>query len=260
MLLRIARVVPWCARASRSRPERRFSTVMLPSSTTTPTSGRCSNVSVPFGPLTVTTRAFVSTVTPSGTAIGFLPMRDMFRSSDGAERSGHRAQDLAADALGAALAIGEHALVGRDHGDPEAAADPRELVDAAIPPAPRLAEAGDVRDHLLALGAIAEIDADHALRAVRVHLVVADVALALQHVEDAHLHRTAGARAGGVLRAQGVADPRQQVRDRVGHHGVDLGSLVESLVEGTVTGTTACGTGSRAPRAAPCPPRRSSRT
>src|SRR5690606_17459412 len=233
MLLRIARVVPWCARASRSRPERRFSTVMLPSSTTTPTSGRCSNVSVPFGPLTVTTRAFVSTVTPSGTAIGFLPMRDMFRSSDGAERSGHRAQDLAADALGAALALGEHALVGRDHGDPEAAAEPREVVDAARPPAPRRAGAGGGREQLLGLGA------------VRVHLVVADVALALQHVEDAHLHRTAGARAGGVLRAQGVADPRQQVRDRVGHHGVDLGSLVESLVEGTVTGTTACGTGSR---------------
>src|SRR5471030_2665073 len=58
---------------------------------------------VPSGPLTEICTGVMFTSTPLGSGIGFLAMRDMAGSS------GDDADDFAADAGGARLAVGHHA-------------------------------------------------------------------------------------------------------------------------------------------------------
>ncbi|MNC99921.1 hypothetical protein D3C83_183710 [compost metagenome] len=53
----------------------------LPSSCLTTISGRMVLFSSPFGPLTVTSAPLMVTVTPLGTGIGNLPIRDIDKSS-----------------------------------------------------------------------------------------------------------------------------------------------------------------------------------
>jgi hypothetical protein len=71
---------------------------------------------VPPGPFTVTVRSAMVTSTPLGTVIGDLPMRDTTTTS-----SPDEAQDLAAHAAMARLAVGHETLAGREHGDAQAA-------------------------------------------------------------------------------------------------------------------------------------------
>src|SRR5690606_10115777 len=173
----------------------------------------------------------VATVTPAGIVTGCLPTRDMLLL--------HETEDFAADPLGAALAVGQDALVGRDDRDAEPAAHARQLFDAAIPPAAGAAEPAQRRDDLFPLGTVTKVDVDEALRPLRVHLVVLDVAFALQHVEDADLQLAARHRATRRSDGERVPDPGEQVGDGIGHHGAT------------------CGTGLRASPARRTPARRS---
>src|ERR1700694_3353828 len=61
----------------------------------------------PLGPLTRTDSGSIETVTPDGTGIACLPILDTARSPD-------LGQDLAAEALGARVVAGHHAMRGRD--------------------------------------------------------------------------------------------------------------------------------------------------
>src|SRR5262245_48932134 len=80
-------------------------------------------LSSPLGPLTSTRPGAISTVTASGTAIGFLPIR-LISSS----RSPHVGDDLAADALLLRFVPGHHAGRGADDRRAGAAVDPRHLL------------------------------------------------------------------------------------------------------------------------------------
>ena len=71
---------------------------------------------VPLGPFTVTVRSAMVTSTPLGTVMGALPMRDTVLAS-----SPDEAQDLAAHAALARLAVGHETLAGREHSDTQAA-------------------------------------------------------------------------------------------------------------------------------------------
>src|SRR3954468_10190356 len=72
--------------------------------------------SAPRGPVTWTTSGSTVTVTPSGTGMGFLPMRLIARSP-------HLRDDLAAHAGAAALVAGHHAARRRDDRRAHAALD-----------------------------------------------------------------------------------------------------------------------------------------
>src|SRR3954471_2757019 len=79
--------------------------VSLPSLLTTFTSAFCVSDSVPPAPLTLIWSALTCTSTPWGTATGIFPMRDISVPS-----LRDVAEDFAADAGGAGLAVRHHAL------------------------------------------------------------------------------------------------------------------------------------------------------
>src|SRR5688500_6396043 len=112
------RVRPCTARCSPRSLGR--STLSSPSSWTTFMSRLTSWLSSPFGPLTETWPGAMSTVTPSGTGMGFLPMRLISNSPD----VGH---DFAADAVAIRLVAGHHPARRRDDRGAHPALDTRDL-------------------------------------------------------------------------------------------------------------------------------------
>src|SRR6266446_966807 len=117
MLAMSTRVKPWTPRAVRLS-SRRVTLTALPS-TFTSASGLIATASLPRGPDTRTVPGSTATVTPDGTAIASLPIRDMIRSP-------HRAEQLAADAALLGVAVDENARGRREHVHPEAGAERRD--------------------------------------------------------------------------------------------------------------------------------------
>src|SRR5215213_8082681 len=112
-----------CARSSSGRVTTRSS----PSRVIEMSSGAsCS--SVPRGPLTVTWLPSSVTSTPLGMVMGCLPIRDI-----GAPLP-DLAQDLAAHAALARLAVGHESLVGREDGDAHAAEHAGHVVRTQVDP------------------------------------------------------------------------------------------------------------------------------
>src|SRR5918911_58235 len=122
MLAISVRVSPCSARCS-ARSVGRV-TRSCPSSWTTSMSRGTRSVSSPRGPLTRTSSGSIEIVTPSGTGMGFLPIRDMALPDVG--------DDLAADARLAGLVAGHHAVGGGNDGGPHAAEDLRDLAVADV--------------------------------------------------------------------------------------------------------------------------------
>src|SRR5690606_919152 len=112
MLAMSARKVPLMAFASRDSSA--GLTCSEPFSWARVTSGLTRCTSEPLGPLTDTSSLPSLISTPLGTAIGMRPIRDISNSL------GHVADDFAADAGGAGMAIGHHASRGGDNRHPEA--------------------------------------------------------------------------------------------------------------------------------------------
>src|SRR5204863_745364 len=108
--------------------------------------------SSPLGPCTRTTSGSIVTVTPVGTAMGFLPIRLM--------RLPDLRHDLAADALLARVVAGHDAVGRRDDGGAHAALDLAHALGAgvvALAGARHAAQAGDGRAAVLC---VLERDAD----------------------------------------------------------------------------------------------------
>src|SRR5919201_828811 len=131
------------------------------------------SVSSPRGPLTRTSSGSIEIVTPSGSGMGFLPIRDMALPDVG--------DDLAADARLAGLVAGHHAMGGGHDRGPHAA---EHLRDLGVADVVALAGAGDALqagDGRAAVGLrVLERDPDQAARMVgvgRLELVRVDVAL-----------------------------------------------------------------------------------
>src|SRR5215211_3201796 len=208
------RVSPWRARCSARSVGRR--TVRTPSSWAISMSRGTTCWSSPRGPLTRTTPGSTETVTPEGTGMGCLPMRDIVSSP-------YERHDLAADALATGLVAGQDAVRrGHDRG-PHAALDTGDLRVRDVVPAARAGHALQAEDHRRAILGVLELHADD-LRGLLggrlVDRVVLDVALLL---EDAgHLLLQARGRDGhlALLGHGAVAQAREEVGDGIGHrHG-----------------------------------------
>src|SRR5262245_37973045 len=113
----------------------------------------------PLGPFTDTFAPSILTVTPAGTAIGCLPIRDIARLPPGTPRRAfpagrlpHGAKHLAADALRLGPPVAHHAPVGADDADAQPAQHRADVGGADVAPAAGLADALDVADDPLALG------------------------------------------------------------------------------------------------------------
>src|SRR6185437_9654733 len=101
--------------------------------------------SSPLGPFTVTRSGSIATVTPAGTGMGCLPMRDI--ASDGLPDLRHH---FAADALDAGLVAGHAPLAGRHDRGAHAALNPRDVGVVDIRAMPGARDALQSGDHRLA--------------------------------------------------------------------------------------------------------------
>src|SRR5438128_4000201 len=104
------------------------------------------SASSPLGPFTRTCSSSIATVTPAGTGMGCLPIRDT------APRSPDLRQELAADPRGASVVAGHHAAGGRHDRRAHATQHPRDLLGVdicALPGARDAAQPGDRRAPVL---------------------------------------------------------------------------------------------------------------
>src|SRR5262249_21758004 len=131
--------------------------------------------SSPFGPLTETRPGAISTVTASGTSIGFLPIRLI--ASSGSPDVG---DDLAAHALLLRLMAGHHADPGADYRGAGAAVDARHVLVVDVPAAAGTGDPFQARDHRAAVLGVFEVDPDLLADPGGLLGEVADVALLLE--------------------------------------------------------------------------------
>src|SRR5581483_8005391 len=130
--------------------------------------------------------------------------------------SRHDAQDFAALADGARLAVRHHAPRRRDDHGTHAAENLRQLVLAAVDAQPRTAHALQTVDDRPAL-VVLEADGQRLLRAIALEAVVRDVAFVLQHLRNRGLELGGGHAHLALARALAVADASQQIGDGIGH-------------------------------------------
>src|SRR5262245_12229047 len=162
MLATSARMVPDMASAWFELPSA-LNTICSPSFFTS-TFGSAERAMLPSGPFTEMLPPARLTSTPLGSGTGYFAMRDM-------ATSGHDAEDFAAHAVGARLAVGHHAARGRQNGDAETVHDLRDVVAALVDAQAGLGDALQALDHRAA-GVVLEGDAQLLLRAVRAALVL----------------------------------------------------------------------------------------
>src|SRR5579864_5923683 len=217
MLARCARVAPALVRASPGS-ENLISSFFSVCTTDTPAlSGRLSE---PLAPLMVTAAPATVAVTPAGNSTGDLAILDMMLCSI----SGDDAQDFPALPRGARLAVGHHALGGRDDHRAHAAEDLRQLVLAAVNAQARTADTLEAVDDRAAFE-ILQPNRESRLAAIGIEAEVADVALLLQHLDDGGLQARGGELHFVLARGLAVANARQQVGNGIGHaHAASLTS------------------------------------
>src|SRR3989344_4219896 len=131
----------------------------------------------------------------------------------------HHTQHFATEAGLARGAVGHHPPGGGHHGDAEAAVDARQRRAATVNTQTRLAGALDTVDHRTAV-VILERDLKHVLGAVTDFVEAFDVALVLQHLGDGAFHARRRHAHAQFLGMEAVADARQHVGNRIGHHKI----------------------------------------
>src|SRR3989442_9209876 len=146
---------PWSARAVRLSSPREIVSTLPSSFAVMPVESGC--VSLPFGPSARTTLPSTDTFTPSGTGMGFLPIRDMRGSLP------HVGEDFPAHLLLSRGAIGDDAARGRDDGHAHPREDGGHLVVGDVHAPAGLRDAHEARDHPLVAGPVLHVDAQHVL-------------------------------------------------------------------------------------------------
>src|SRR6185312_7302901 len=183
-------VRPWSARFSRSSFGRATNTDLFASSKLTFISGRNVQANLPFGPSTWIVDSATDTFTLAGTGTGLRPIRDMgtfFLSQESSCRRCRAAslddrQNLAANLVGAGLAVADHAPGSAEDLDPHAPQRRLQLLVPAVYAAPGLAHAVDSRDQPFAVRTILHFELKRP-RGGRVNLfVVPDVPFLLEHL------------------------------------------------------------------------------
>src|SRR4051794_5018212 len=220
MLATSERVSPCRARCS-PRSVGRLTSSSSPSCSTA-MSRWMRSVSSPLGPLTRTSSGSIDTVTPEGTGMGFLPIRDMVWLPDVRD-------DLAADARVATLVAGHHASRRGHDRRPHAAEHLRDLgvVDvAALAGARDAPQAGDRRAPLIG---VLERHADELAGVIggrRLDGEVADVALLLEDAGHLALELARGDLDLLVRGGDAVAHTGEEVGDGVGHRHCNYQELL----------------------------------
>src|SRR5262245_7484738 len=165
------RVRPCRARFWRLSSGRVTLSALPPSASLTTMAGCGANSSLPLGPSTRTLPSATWTLTPAGTTTGCLPIRDMIRTpvtplaeAASGDLLPHLAEQFAADALGAGLAIADDAAVGAQNRDAQAFQHGLQFLVAAINPQPRPAGALQVTNHALPFRTVLEEDSQDLLR------------------------------------------------------------------------------------------------
>src|SRR5690606_596829 len=215
MLLMSVRVRPCSARFSCSSSGRE--TTMLPSSSRATVRGAGTSwVNSPLGPVTVTVRSSMVTFgTEAGTATGRRPMRDI--ASGLLSRSPDVGEDFPTHTLLGSLLVGQEAGGRGQDRHAQSAEDLGQVGGLRVHAQARLRDAADPGDGALAAVGVLELE-DERLAHLGLLLTPAeDVALCLQDVRDAGLELRIRHGRGLVVRPGGVPDPREHVRDRVGH-------------------------------------------
>src|SRR3954454_6171294 len=187
-------------------------TTSRPSSCETVMSRCTRSLSAPRGPLTWTTSGSIATVTESGTGMGLRPMRLM--------RSPHVGDDLAADTRLAGLVAGHHAARRGHDGGAHAALDLRDLGGGHVVALAGARDALEPGDRALAALGVLQVDPDELGGPAdrrRLDREVVDVALLLEDAGELPLEARRRDVDGLVSGRDGVADPRQEVRDGIGH-------------------------------------------
>src|SRR3546814_5395241 len=162
----------------------------------------------PSLPLAVSRPAAIVTSTPLGIPTGFLPTRDILE---------HPAEDFAADILGARLGIGHDAARRRQDGDAEPVVDARQILDLGIDAAAGGRDAGDLLDHRLALG-ILQLDRQLGHAGPQLGpAVAADIALALQHLENLRPEGRGRAYDRGLALPLAIADAGEHIAQGIAH-------------------------------------------
>src|SRR3954470_14478440 len=158
-------------------------------------------VRMPLGPFTDSIDPSTEALTPLGRATGTFPIRLI---------SKYLRQHLAADILLARFRVRENALGRRDDGNAEAVPDPRQVLRARIDPAAGLRDSRDVLDGRAALE-IFQFDAQAPRRAERLFGIAADIAFALEHIEDARAQLRGWAHHAVLARLLAVADAGEHI-------------------------------------------------
>src|SRR3954451_8588514 len=210
MLAMSDRVSPCRARCS-PRSVGRL-TRSCPSSWSTVMSRLLRSDSAPRGPVTWTTSGSIVTVTPSGTGMGFLPMRLTTRSP-------HLGDDLAAHAGAPRLVAGHDAARRRDDRGAHAALDLADPARGRVVALARARDPAQAADRRAAVLGVLQRDADELARVVLVGLdevEAQDVALLAQDAR--HLPLEVGRRDVHLLVGgdDPVADTGQEVGYRIG--------------------------------------------
>src|SRR6202035_2557863 len=154
-----------------------------PFSMTTETSSGTTKRNSPFWPLILTDWPSTAAVTPLGTAIGFLPTRDMMLSLS--KRSEDGAQHLAAHMALARLMVGHDTERRRQDRHAEPVRHARHRIHRRIDAPSRLRHACDFANDGLAI-VVFELDLEFRTPIAELgRVVAADIAFRLQHVEHA---------------------------------------------------------------------------
>src|SRR5688572_12056363 len=208
MLATVARRVPDMAFAALLSSAAAKVTWLFSTFTTTWRSIGCE--SVPSGPLTVRLPLSKVTWTLSGTATGYLAMRDMCSAPYTTTQSTSPPTPVSR------ATVGHHAPGGGDDRNAQPVHHARDVVAALVDAKTRARDALDLLDHRLA-GVVLEADLDHRLAVVLAHGEVLDVALVLQHLGDGLLHFRCRHDHAHLLRRLRVADAGQHVGDGITH-------------------------------------------
>src|SRR5215467_4265820 len=147
--------------------------------------------------------------TPLGSVTGYFAMRDMAVLRDDADH-------FAAHPGGARLAIGHHALGGRDDGDAQAVHDARQVVAPLVHAQAGRGDPLDLLYHWVA-GVVLQPYFELRLAFLVANRESVDVALVLQHLRDRHLDLRGGNADDGLPDHLGVADAGQHIGNGIGH-------------------------------------------
>src|SRR5690606_24039132 len=140
------------------------------------------------------------------------------------------ADHFAADLGGARVPVAHDALRRRQDRHAEARADPFDLVRGDVDAPPRLRDPPHAFDHQPAVVLVAEVHREDGPFVVALHANLADEALGGEHARHGELQLGRRAADLRMARRARVADPRQHVTQRVGHHDLFSKNPVDDRV------------------------------